>query len=91
MGGVAQPTTILEEKVANLVPSWLPKWIKKIDAQIDAKIDQKIDVSWDRFWGDFGEFGDPKSSQVGTKIDQKSMPIAKTNFLINRALPAAGA
>ena len=29
--------------------------------------------------------------QVGTKIDQKSMPVAKHDFLKNRVLPAAGA
>ena len=33
----------------------------------------------------------PSWSQVGTKIDQKSMPIAKSDFLKNRALAAAGA
>ena len=43
------------------------------------------------FWVDFGGFGEAKSSQVGTKIDQKSMPIAKCDFLKNRALAAAGA
>ena len=31
-----------------------------------------------------------KWRQVGTKIDQKSMPVAKRDFLLNRALPAAG-
>ena len=43
------------------------------------------------FWKDFGGFWKAKWSQVGTKIDQKSMPIAKSDFLKNRALPAAGA
>ena len=43
------------------------------------------------FWKDFGGFGEAKWSQVGTKIDQKSMPIAKCDFLKNRALAAAGA
>ena len=43
------------------------------------------------FWEDFGGFWEPKWSHVGTKIDQKSMPVAKNDFLKNRALPAAGA
>ena len=43
------------------------------------------------FWKDFGGFWKAKWSQVGTKIDQKSMPIAKCDFLKNRALAAAGA
>ena len=44
---------------------------------------------------DFGKdvdgFWKAKWSQVGTKIDQKSMPIAKCDFLKNRALAAAWA
>ena len=43
------------------------------------------------FWKDFGGFWEAKLSQVGTNIDQKSMPIAKSDFLKNRALAAAGA
>ena len=43
------------------------------------------------FREDFGGFWKAKWSQVGTKIDQKSMPIAKCDFLKNRALAAAGA
>ena len=43
------------------------------------------------FWNDFNGFGDGKWSQVGTTIDQKSMPSAKNDFLKNRALAAAGA
>ena len=43
------------------------------------------------FWGVFGGFWKAKWSQVGTKIDQKSMPIAKCDFLKNRALAAAWA
>ena len=39
----------------------------------------------------FGGFWEAKWSQVGTQIDQKSMPIAKSDFLKNRALPAVGA
>ena len=38
------------------------------------------------FWKDFGGFWEAKWNQVGTKIDQKSMPIAKSDFLKNRAL-----
>ena len=58
---------------------------------IDAKIDRFFDASWGRFLKDFGGFWKAKWSQVGTKIDQKSMPIAKCDFLKNRALAAAGA
>ena len=43
------------------------------------------------FWQDFGGFWKAKWSQVGTKINQKSMPIAKCDFLKNRALAAAWA
>ena len=43
------------------------------------------------FWSDVGGFWEGKWRQVGTKIDQKSMPVAKRDFLLNRALPAAGA
>ena len=43
------------------------------------------------FWKDFGGFWEAKWSQVGTKIDQKSMPLAKSVFLKNRALAPAGA
>ena len=39
---------------------------------------------------DFGGFWEAKWSQVGTKIDQKSMPIAKSDFLKKHALAAAG-
>ena len=35
------------------------------------------------------DFG--RQNVAGTKIDQKSMPIAKSDFLKNRALAAAGA
>ena len=43
------------------------------------------------FRRDFGGFWEPKWSHVGTQIDQKSMPIAKSDFSKNRALPAVGA
>ena len=43
------------------------------------------------FWKDFDGFGEGKRRQVGTNIDQKSMPITKCDFLKNRALAAAGA
>ena len=43
------------------------------------------------FWQDFGGFWKPKWSHVGTQVDQKSMPIAKSDFLKNHALAAAGA
>ena len=43
------------------------------------------------FWKDFGGFLERKWRHVGTKIDEKSIQIAKSDFLINRALAAAGA
>ena len=43
------------------------------------------------FWSDFGGFLERKWKHVGTKIDEKSMQIAKSVFLKNRALAAAGA
>ena len=57
--------------------------------KIHAKIDQKIDASWDRFFKGFGTFWGAKMEpcHVGTQIDQKSMPIAKSDFSKNRALP----
>ena len=42
-------------------------------------------------WKDFGGFWMPTWSQVGTRIDQRSMPIAKSDFFKNHALAAAGA
>ena len=42
------------------------------------------------FWEDLGGFREPKWSHVGTQINKKSMPIAKSYFLIIRALAAAG-
>ena len=89
-GGTPQRTFILAEKVANMAPSWAPKSIK-----IDKKSMQKsivfFDASWDRFLKNFGGFWKAKWSQVGTNIDEKSMPIAKCDFLKNRALAAAWA
>ena len=43
------------------------------------------------FWKDFGGFLEAKWRHVGTKIDQKSMPTSKSDFLKNRTLAAAGA
>ena len=43
------------------------------------------------FWKDLEGYWKPKWSHVGTQIDQKSMPLAKSDFLKNRALPTAGA
>ena len=43
------------------------------------------------FWKDLEGFWKPKWNHVGTQIDQKSMPLAKSDFLKIRALPAAGA
>ena len=33
------------------------------------------------FWEDFGEFSEEKWRHVGTKIEQKSMPTSKSDFL----------
>ena len=49
--------------------------------KIDVKIDQKIDAFQDRFLEDFGGFLEEKWRHVGTKIDQKSMPTSKSDFL----------
>ena len=75
-------------------PTWLHVGLQN-QSKIDKKSMQKsivflMPLGID-FWVDFGGFGEAKSSQVGTKIDKKSMPIAKCNFLKNRALAAAGA
>ena len=42
------------------------------------------------FWEDLGGFWEAKWSHVGTQIDQKSMAIAKSDFLKNHALAVAG-
>ena len=81
---------VIMEKPPNMAPTWLPKRSQN-DLKIDAKIHQNYDGFRDRFLKDFSGFLAPKWSQVGTKIDQKSMPIAKCDFLKNRALAAAGA
>ena len=57
----------------------MQKWIKK---SMPFKI---------VFCSDVGGFWEGKWRQVGTKIDQKSMQLAKSDFLKNRALAAAGA
>ena len=43
------------------------------------------------FWKDFGGFLERKWRHVGTKIEEESIQIEKSDFLINRALAAAGA
>ena len=67
-------------KVANMAPSWPPKRSQN-ELKIDPKIDQFFSASWNRFWKDFGGFWMPTWSQVGTQIDQTSMPIANSDFL----------
>ena len=57
----------------------MPKSIKK---SMPVKID---------FWSDVNGFLERKWRLVGTQIDEKSMQIAKSDFLINRALAAVGA
>ena len=68
------------QKPPNMAPTWLPKRSQN-GLKINAKIDQNFDNFRDRFLKDFSGFLAPKWSQVGTKIDQKSMPIAKCDFL----------
>ena len=60
------------EKPPNMAPTWLPKRSQN-GLKIDAKIDQNFDGFRDRFLKDFSGFLAPKWSQVGTKIDQKSI------------------
>ena len=75
-----------------------PTWVQ-VGPQNRAKIDKKsmqksigklMHLGID-FWKDVGGFLERKWRHVGTQIDQKSMPIAKSDFLKNRALAAAGA
>ena len=72
-------------------PKKWPTWLQ-VGLQNQSKIDKKsmqksivflMPLGID-FWVDFGGFGEAKSSQVGTKIDQKSLPIAKCDFLKRR-------
>ena len=90
--------SVLERFWRRLGPSWGPTWVQ-VAPQDAAKIDKKsipklinflmpLEIG---FWMDFNGFRDGKWKQVGTKIDQKSMSSAKTDFLKNRALVAAGA
>ena len=72
------------------VPTWSPKWSQD-GQQIDSKIDNFFDVSWDRFWDGFWWIFVPKRSQVATKMVSKTYVSFEERFLINRALPAAGA
>ena len=60
--------------------------VKIEEKSIKKSMSFKID-----FWSDFIGFLERKWKLVGTKIDEKSMQIAKSDFLINRALAAAGA
>ena len=75
-----------------------PTWLQ-IGFQNRANIDEKsIEKSIQNlmhlgidFLVDFGGFWEGKWRHVGPKIEQKSMPTSKSDFLKNRALPAAGA
>ena len=101
-GRVLAPKCVLEGVLggswaifrANMAPTW-PQVGSQDGAKTEKKSMQKsIKKSMPfkiRFWSDFGRFLEGKWRQVGTKIDQKSMPVAKRDFLLNRALPAAGA
>ena len=63
----------------------------KINKKNDAKIDRKIYAFQDKFLKRFWWILERKWRHVGTNIDEKSMQIAKSDVLINRALAAAGA
>ena len=75
-----------------------PTW-PQVGFQNRAKIDKKsMQKSIEKsmpfeidFWRDLGGFWEGKWRQVGTKFYQKSMSSAKSDFLKNRALAAAGA
>jgi len=75
-------------------PTWPqvgPQDRTKIDKKsMQKSIEKSMPFEID-FWRNFGGFWEGKWRQVGTQIDQKSMPIAKSDFLKNRALAAAGA
>ena len=60
------------EKHPSMAPTWLPKRSQN-GLKIDGKIDQNYDGFGDQFLKDFSGFLAPKWSQVGTKIDQKSI------------------
>ena len=79
-------------------PKKLPTW-RQVGFQNRAKINKKsmqesikklMPFTID-FQINFGGFSERKWKHVGTKIDEKSIRIAKNEFLINRALAAAGA
>ena len=91
LGGLLKPSWRLDRRPG---PPWavlgrLGALLSRL--KIDVKIDQKIDAVQDRFLGDFTGFWEGKWRHVGPKIEQKSMPTSKSDFLKNRALPAAGA
>ena len=75
---------------ANIVPSWLPK-SKENRSKSDAKIYQKNDAFQVAILILFGGFLEGKWRHVGTKINEQSIQTARSEFLINRALAAAGA
>ena len=79
-------------------PKKLPTW-RQVGFQNRAKINKRsLQESIKKlmpftidFQINFGGFSERKWKHVGTKIDEKSIRIAKNEFLINRALAAAGA
>ena len=78
------------EKPPNMAPTWLPKRSQN-GLKIDAKIDQNYDGFRDRFLKDFSGFLAPKWSQVGTKIDQKSILMLEKRKCAIRAVAAVRA
>ena len=63
-----------------MAPSWLPK-SKQNQRKNNAKIDRKIDASWNRFLEGFWWILEAKWRHLGTRIEQKSMPTSKKEFL----------
>ena len=63
----------------------------KIDKKSMQKSIKKLMPSKIDFWSDFGGIFERKWKHIGTTIVEKSIQIAKSDFLINRALAAAGA
>ena len=64
------PRTILEEKVANMAPSWVQVGIKMDKTSIQKSI-KKLMPPGLGFWKEFGGFWEGEWSQVGTKMGSK--------------------
>ena len=71
---------VLSEKVANMAPSWPPNRSKIEEKSMQKSIEKTMHLGID-FWKDFGGFLDEKWRHVGTKIEPKSIPTSKSDFL----------